>query len=1091
MACGIGPVFLIAACSVALGQPYVMSTVVGGTPPMTPIAAVKASIPLPSGVAVDSSGNVYFTSGHSVFKIDSNGTLTRVAGNSRAGYSGDGGPATSAQLNGPYSLAIDRAGTLYIADGGNHRIRKVSSNGTIATLAGTGVAGYSGDGGPAISAQLNAPLGVTVDNSGNVYIADSFNQRIRKVAPEGIISTVAGDGTCCFSGDNGLAAKAQLHQPEGVAVDGAGNLYIADLGNARVRKVSPSGVISTIAGTSSSGTAGDGGPATSAQLQIPWTVAVDPTGNVYISDANRVRKVVPGGAITTVAGILTAGFSGDGGVATKAQLDQPFGVAADASGNLFIADTGSNRVRKVASGGTITTIAGDGTHNFSGDGGPAASAQIYNPQAVALGPGGSIYIADYARVRRVSSNGIITTVAGNGTPGYFGDGGPAISAQLGQTEGLALDVSTGAASGTLYLADSANHRIRSVAPSGSIVTFAGVGTAGYSGDGGPANAAQLRAPEGVAVDAGGNVYIADTGNGCIRKISSNGTITTVAGNGTQGFSGDGGAATSAQLSYPRGVIADGSGNLYIADFGNGRVRKVSANGTINTVAGSGVSDASGDGGPAVAAGLSPQGVAVDSSGNLYIADFNNLVWKVSPSGGILRIAGTGTPGYSGDGGSAVKAQVTDVRNVAVDATGNVYIADTSNYAIRQLTPVAALLTIATPSPLPPASVNAMYSQQLTATGGTSPYSWSLAGGALPPGLTLSSAGILGGTPSTAGTSTFVVQVSDSASSVATQSFTLTVTVPAITTFSQLLQGTVSLNYSQTLTASGGPLPYTWTLTAGSLPPGLSLSSGGVITGIPSAAGSYNFTVKLTDAAGVSVSQAFTLNVIEAPPLARTGVLAHIAAGGSWTTTIYLANTSSNQVAVALALHADDGSALSLPLMVAQRGETQSLTAPSLNAVMSPNSTLVIDTGAQVAATVTGWVDVLSSSSLSGFAIFRTSSDGATSEGISPLQTQFQGKIDMPYDNRAGFTTAVAVCNLSVNAAKVTATVWDPAGTQLGVQTITLPASGHTSFLLPDLFAQTAGQQGIVQFESSAGSLAGVGLRTSPTGTFISVPVSQP
>jgi hypothetical protein len=645
-------------------------------------------------------------------------------------------------------------------------------------------------------------------------------------------------------------------------------------------------------------------------------------------------------------------------------------------------------------------------------------------------------------------------------------------------------------SGTLYIADSANNRVRKVAANGNIAIVAGTGAAGYAGDGGNATSAQLRDPEGLAIDSAGNLYIADSGNGCIRKITPGGTISTIAGNGTQGFGGDGGPATAAQMTYPRGVAVDAASNLYIADFGNGRIRKVTAGGTISTVAGNGTSGPTQDGGPATSAALSPQGVAVDTAGNIYIGDFNHIVWKVTQSGTISRIAGTGVFGYSGDGGSAANAQLTDVRSVAVDAGGNVYISDTSNDAVRMLRSVSTLLSITTAT-LPAASVNAPYSQTLSAAGGAGSLTWLVIGGSLPPGLVLSTSGTISGTPTAVGTGRFTVQVTDAAMSVATMTYSIMVTQPAITTFSPLLQGTVGLSYSQTLSASGGALPYTWTLLSGSLPAGLMLSASGVITGTPTLTGTYNFAVKLTDAALNTATQSFTIVVLAAAPLARSGVLAHIAAGGGWSTTIYLANVSSNQVAVALALHADDGTALTLPMMVTQAAVSQSLTSPSVNAVIGPNSTLVLDTGAQVAALVTGWVDVSTSGPMNGFAIFRNASGDTLSEGTSPLQTQFESGIDVPFDNRNGYVTAVALANLVGTSASITATLFDSTGNLLGTQSIPLAANGHGAFLVPTLVPQSSGVQGIVQFRSSAGNLAGVGLRASPQGTFTSVPIILP
>ena len=523
-----------------------------------------------------------------------NWVIETVAG---GGPVGDGGPATAAQLNIPRGVAVDGAGNLYIADRDNHSIRKVDAAGVISTVAGDGTLGFGGDGGPAVAAQLDSPFGVALDAAGNLYIADRGNHSIRKVDPAGGISTVAGDGTRGFGGDGGPATAAQLYVPSGVAVDGAGNLYIADRGNRRIRKVDPAGVISTVAGDGTLGFGGDGGPATAAQLNYPSGVAPDGAGNLYIADRDnhRIRKVDAAGAITTVAG---GGPVGDGGAATAAQLWSPNSVAPDGAGNLYIADTRNNRIRKVDSAGVISTVAGDGTRGFGGDGGPATAAQLWSPNSVAPDGAGNLYIADGVnnRIRKVDSAGVISTVA----------------AQLANPRGVALD-----GAGNLYIADFGNHRIRKVDAAGMITTVAGDGTEGSGGDGGPAVAAQLNRPAGVAADGAGNLYIADFGNQRIRKVDSAGVISTVA----------------AQLFYPSGVAPDGAGNLYIADSGNQRIRKVDSAGVISTVAGDGRGGYSGDGGTATAARLSnPAGVAVDGSGNLYIADTgNHRIRRLTPA----------------------------------------------------------------------------------------------------------------------------------------------------------------------------------------------------------------------------------------------------------------------------------------------------------------------------------------------------------------------------------------------------------------------------------------------------------------------------
>jgi uncharacterized protein (TIGR03437 family) len=418
--------------------------------------ATSAELLDPSGVAVDSAGNLYIadTFNHRIRKI-SNGVITTAAGGGPS--LGDNGPATSAQVLNPGGVAVDSAGNLYIADSGHNRIRRVS-NGVITTVAGIGTCCFSGDNGPPASAQVYGPKGVAVDSAGSLYIADSLNNRIRKVS-NGVTTTVAGNGTQGFSGDNGPATSAQLNSPAGVAVDSAGNLYIADTWNNLIRKVS-GGVITTLAGIGASGFSGDNGPATRAQLANPVGVAVDSDGDLYLADNwnHRVRKV-SNGVITTVAGNAVIGFSGDNGPAASAQLVDPKGVAVDSAGNLYIADGVGSRIRKVSSG-VISTVAGNGTYGLGGDHGPAASAQLWDPTGVVVDSAGNLYIADTGNncVRKVS-NGVISTVAGNGTPGFSGDNGPATSAQLATPEGVAVD-----SAGNVYIADSDNNRIRLLTP---------------------------------------------------------------------------------------------------------------------------------------------------------------------------------------------------------------------------------------------------------------------------------------------------------------------------------------------------------------------------------------------------------------------------------------------------------------------------------------------------------------------------------------------------------------------------------------------------------------------------------------------------
>lgn len=684
------------APAAALARGYITTIAGGSTFAGDGSLARLASIAPPWGVAVDTVGNVFVaeTALHRVRRIQgSTNIINTVAGSGQSGFDGDGRLALGAALNNPVGIAVDPAGNLFISDTSNDRIRKVDgATGLISTLAGNGLKGFAGDNGPAAEASLFDPFGIAVDAAGNVYIADTANSRIRKVAAgTRKITTVAGNGQKRFSGDDGLATSASLNFPQGVAVDGDGNIYIADTFNFRIRKVSATtGLITTIAGNGQRGFSGDNGQAVSASIDYAYGLNVDSVGNIFIVDTfnERIRRVdAITGVITTVAGNGQRGFLGDGGPATSAALMDPVAVSIDAAGHLYIDDTFNFRVRKVdARTGIITTVAGSGSQAVPGDNGPATLASLTLPSDVALDRSNNIFIADTfnQQIRRVdASTGTINVFAGNGQKGFSGDNGLASAASLNDPLGVAVD-----SDGNLLIADTDNNRIRKVSvATGLIVTIAGNGQAAFSGDNGSAVLAALQSPAGLTLDNAGNIYFADTLNDRIRKISAGtGIITTVAGNGGRGFSGDNVPATSASLAKPSSVVVDAAGNLYIADTANYRIRKVAADtGIITTVAGTGARGFTGDNGPATSATLSePYDVALDRSGNLLIADSSNhLIRRVNLSTRVITtIAGTGVAGFSGDNGPATSARLNNPRAVAVDSFGNIVIADWFNGRIR-------------------------------------------------------------------------------------------------------------------------------------------------------------------------------------------------------------------------------------------------------------------------------------------------------------------------------------------------------------------------------------------------------------------------
>jgi sugar lactone lactonase YvrE len=631
---------------------------------------------------------------------------------------------TYADIPGPSAVVTDGVGTTYFASPDAQMVYKIDASNTVSIVAGIGYSTEDAlkfDGGPATSASLNEPTGLALDNKGNLFIADMTNYLIRRVDTNGTITTIAGNTHLCndpttLCGDGQNAMAAQMSYPTGIATDAAGNVYIADTVDNRVRVVNLQstaitvagvhinpGAINTIAGNGTpcaggTNACGDGGSAKAANLNNPQGVAVDAAGNVYIADSGdrRIRVVSKQGVITTYAGNGRGCFTplqgcGDGGSALAAQITNPWQISLDSAGNLYITDPPESRIRMVsAADGTITTVAGTGAPGYNGDYQAPTTAQLNAARGVWVDSTGTLTIGDTGNglIRSVAS-GTITPVTGGGNGG---DSGPATSAVLAADHDVALD-----AAGNLYIADTSNNRIRMMATDGNIYTVAGNGKAGYQGDDGPAVTASLSAPFGLTVDGSGNIYIADTYNYAIRFVDqSTGTISTIAGNGmlcakATSPCGDGGPATSASFIRPTTVALDANGNLYVADAGANKIRVVNAAGMISTFAGTGavcgnsLAGACGDNGPATSAQLyGPMGVAVDAAGNVYISDTNdNRIRKVDTTGTITAYAFTGKNAFGPDKVNALGSSYNTPQYIAVDPRGNLYVSGSDFFYVIQ------------------------------------------------------------------------------------------------------------------------------------------------------------------------------------------------------------------------------------------------------------------------------------------------------------------------------------------------------------------------------------------------------------------------
>jgi surface protein len=576
----------------------------------------------PIGITVDVSNNVYVTEigNNRIRKITPAGVVSTLAGSTR-GYEDGSGP--NAKFSEPRGITVDIQGTIYVADYGNDKIRKITSTGVVTTLAGS-IRGFAD--GTGTTAQFNFPYGITVDSNGIIYVADMDNDRIRRVTPTGVVTTIAGSSRGYV---DGTGINAKFSQPRGITIDSSGNIYISDTTNQRIRKMSPSGTVTTVAGGGGVGFAD--GIGTSTRFSLPRGLAVDKAGNLYVSDTqnNRIRKITPTGTVTTLAGSNKTAIDG---TAENAQFNSPTGIARDTSGNIYVADTFNHRIRKITPNGLVTTLAGSTVGYADGTGN---NAQFNIPWGIVVDAIGNVYVADRGnnRIRKITVNGVVTTIAGS----IFGfSDGNGTSAQFNGPSDIALD-----AAGNIYVADTFNHRIRKITPVGEVTTLAG-STRGYVD--GIGNAAQFNTPFGIAIDRLGTIYVADTSNNKIRKISSSGVVTTLAGSNFGFLDGN---VSVAQFGSPYRLELDETGSIYVSDSNNHRIRKISTSGVVTTIVGTTSGFAEGD---ASSAKFSlPYGISLDPSGNLYVADYgNSRIRKIT-----ISTAPTGTASQTFCSGATV------------------------------------------------------------------------------------------------------------------------------------------------------------------------------------------------------------------------------------------------------------------------------------------------------------------------------------------------------------------------------------------------------------------------------------------------------
>lgn len=824
-----------------------------------------------TGLAIDNSGNIYASNsiGHRVQQISPLGIVKSIAGSGTAG-SADGmgaGASFSFSTFSSSGLALDKSGVLYATDYNYNRIRKITPEGLVTTLA-----DYTSSLG-----QLLYPRALTIDGAGNIYVTTG-SYKILKLTSNGVVTVVAGSGVSSHLDGKGTAAN--FTAPMGITTDPSGNIYVSDA--YRIRKITPTGVVTTLAGSGNSGSTDGVGVA--ASFGLIYSLTSDKNGNIYAADAtnNKIRKITPAGAVTTLAGSGVAGSKD--GAGSAAQFIMLRSITSDSSGNLYVSEALSSKIRKITPQGIVTSICGSGAGAEDGSG---SAASFFNPSGVAVDNLGNSYIADATnhKIRKITADGIVTTLAGSSS-GNGSTDGVGSNASFNSPRGVAVD-----SVGNVYVADTLNHKIRKITPSGAVSTLAGSG--GNGSTNGVGAEASFNTPYGLAVDVSGNVYVADTLNRKIRKITSAGEVTTLAGSGVFGSSD--GNATTATFSSPYGVAVDEAGFVYVADLGSHKIRKITSTGNVTTLAGSGSAGAI-DGTGIAASFYSPRGITVDSGGNVYVADSSNhKLRKITPAGVVTTIGGGSSYGFSD--GVANTSKFYSPWGIAVDSSGSLYVGDASNHLVRKIVGPGLFNTftiVATDSGNPAMTAEREFALQVepygmfvsgpssllsfkqytkitpitfSLYGGAAPYRWT-ATPALPTSLSINATtGLISGTVNAApGNYTTTVTVKDSKNQTASWNCTIRVLAPdplGFSSLSNLDSGLAKTTYRTSLEATGGKPGYIWSFASkGNLPSNASLTANGVLSVNATTYLTANFTVRVIDGLGANTTKTLALYFLD-------------------------------------------------------------------------------------------------------------------------------------------------------------------------------------------------------------------------------------